>query len=151
MRTNRTLILNTLLIFILFVSCSSPSDSTNESHKSDESPSYAQIKIIRESAKIIGEPVRIGGLEVAQNDFPEDINWDDAGKACKVLGDGWRLPTKDELNLMYLYKDRIGGFANNNYWSSKDYQTTFAWFQFFYDGFQDVSVKSNLNFVRAVR
>lgn len=145
MRTNRTLILNNLMIFILFVSCSSPSDSTNES------PSYAQIKIIRESAKIIGEPVKIGGLEVAQKDFPEEINWDDAGMACKVLGDGWRLPTKDELNLMYLYKDRIGGFANNNYWSSKDYQTTFAWFQFFYDGFQDVSVKSNLNFVRAVR
>ena len=151
MRTNRTLILNTLLIFILFVSCSSPSDSTNESHKSDESPSYAQIKIIRESAKIIGEPVRIEGLEVAQNDFPEEINWDDAGKACKALGDGWRLPTKDELNLMYLNKDRIGGFANNNYWSSKVYLNDFAWLQFFYNGFQDVSVKSNLNFVRAVR
>ena len=144
MRTNRTLILNNLMIFILFVSCSSPSGSTNESPTSDEAATYKQIKII-------GEPIRIGGLEVAQNDFPEDINWDDAGKACKALGDGWRLPTKDELNLMYLNKDRIGGFANNNYWSSKVYLNDFAWLQFFYNGFQDVSVKGNLNFVRAVR
>ena len=151
MRTNRTLILNNLMIFILFVSCSSPSGSTNESPTSDEAATYKQIKIIGEPIRIIGEPVRIGGLEVAQNDFPEDINWDDAGKACKALGDGWRLPTKDELNLMYLNKDRIGGFANNNYWSSKVYLNDFAWLQFFYNGFQDVTVKGNLNFVRAVR
>ena len=73
MRTNRTLILNNLMIFILFVSCSSPSDSTNESPTSDEAATYKQIKIIREPIRIIGEPVRIGGLEVAQNDFPKKM------------------------------------------------------------------------------
>ena len=34
-----------------------------------------------------------------------EMNWDDAMKACADLGDGWRLPTKDELNL--LYENRI--------------------------------------------
>lgn len=29
------------------------------------------------------------------------------------LGDGWRLPTKDELNVLYENKDKIGGFASN--------------------------------------
>ena len=41
-------------------------------------------------------------------------------KACAALGGGWRLPTKDELNILYENKDKIGGFASNNYWSSTE-------------------------------
>ncbi len=36
------------------------------------------------------------------------MNWDDAKEACENLGDGWRLPTKDELNILYKNKDKIG-------------------------------------------
>ena len=55
---------------------------------------------------------------VAENDFPETMPLDEAIEACADLGDGWRLPTMDELNLMYENKDKIGGFAKEYYWNS---------------------------------
>ena len=66
--------------------------------------------------KIIGKPIKTGNLEIAQYDFPKKMNWHDAKKACETLGDGWRLPTKDELNSSYF--SQIGGMAFNWYWSS---------------------------------
>jgi hypothetical protein len=77
------------------------------------------------SDSIIGVPIRIGNLEVAQFDFPSKLNGDYAGEECQALGKGWRLPTIAELNELYvnLHKKGIGGFSNTTYWSdsfSKD-------------------------------
>ena len=64
----------------------------------------------------------------------------------------WFLPSKDELNEMYLNKDAIGGFANTNYWSSTEVDNDFAWVQFFTSGGgQDGIIKYGINNVRAVR
>ena len=77
------------------------------------------VRAVRaDSPSIIGKPIRIGNLEVARNDFPNKMLWDEAMEACANLGDGWRLPTMDELNLMYENKDKIGGFAKEYYWNS---------------------------------
>ena len=139
MKANRTLILNALLIFILFVSCSSPSDSTNDS------PTSEQIKII-------GKPIRIGNIEVAQYDFPKTMSWYDADESCKGLGDGWRLPTKDELNFMYENKNEIGGFRSGDYyWSSSMSDGDHGWIQLFRDGYQDELSLRFKEFVRAIR
>jgi len=72
--------------------------------------------VIGQSKKIIGKPIKIENLEVAQNDFPKVMTWYEAKKACYALGSRWRLPTKDELDI--LYKNKIGGFADGYYWSS---------------------------------
>ena len=72
------------------------------------------------SVSIIGKPIRIGSIEVAQNDFPKKMNWNNAVKACTDLGNGWRLPTKYELNLIYLNQDKIVGIADWCYWSSTE-------------------------------
>jgi nitrous oxide reductase accessory protein NosL len=132
----KTLLLNTLLIVILLVSCSSPSDSYTP-----------------EQSKIIGTPYKIGSFEVAQNDFPNQMNWNDAKKACEGLGNGWRLPTKDELNLMYKNRKKIGGFALSTYWSSTEvgYNNDGAWIQDFVDGLEDLAGKDHLYYVRSVR
>ena len=64
----------------------------------------------------------------------------------------WFLPSKDELNEMYLNKDAIGGFANNNYWSSTENDSSVAWCQYFFNGSQYfVFGKNNYYYVRAVR
>jgi hypothetical protein len=45
----------------------------------------------------------------------------------------------------------VGGFANDYYWSSTEYDSSVAWWQNFLDGFQDGSGKGGINDVRAVR
>jgi hypothetical protein len=46
------------------------------------------------------------------------MKWKDAIKACEDLGNGWRLPTKDELILLFENKDVTGDFGDRSYWSS---------------------------------
>ncbi len=102
-------------------------------------------------ASVIGKPIRLQNFEVAQYDFEAEMNWDDAKLACAKLGKGWRLPTKNELNVMYKNKDRIGGFANDYYWSSTEDDANDAWIQSFYFGYQYYSNKYATFYVRAVR
>jgi hypothetical protein len=65
---------------------------------------------------------------------------------------GWYLPNKEELNLLYLQKVIVGGFASDNYWSSSEFDSNFAWIQFFVNGFQSVGWKGSHGIkVRAVR
>lgn len=86
--------------------------------------------------------------------YPEDLGehtWKDAKKVCKELGDGWRLPTREELHLMWLNKNTIGGFAAASYWSSSEYANYTAWYHYFNFGYQDSDGKNNTYYVRAVR
>ena len=39
-------------------------------------------------------------------------------------------------NILYKNKDKIGGFANNDYWSSTEDGNFTAWVQYFSDGGQ---------------
>ena len=95
--------------------------------------------------------VKIGRLEVMTKDLGK-MEWDDAMKACADLGDGWRLPTKDELlNILYENKDEIGGFATSYYWSSTEYDNSSAWGRSFANGNRDYSYKYYAFYVRAVR
>ena len=92
-------------------------------------------------------------FEVDQHDLPKAMTWKEAKQTFADLGDGWRLPTKDELNLMYENKDKIGGYKNNTgYWSSTEYNNYNAWRQNFYNGKQGYCSKdcAYLN-VRVVR
>jgi hypothetical protein len=82
--------------------------------------------------------------------------WGDAKKACESLGDGWRMPTKDELNILYQNKDKIGGFDSRggiSYWSSvtTGYSNFYAFTQSFYDGNQSFSNREYTYYVRAVK
>lgn len=51
-----------------------------------------------------------------------------AAKICADLNidgyDDWFLPTTHELELLYNYKNLVGGFTNTNYSSSTDYKNT---------------------------
>ena len=65
--------------------------------------------------------------------------------------DDWYLPSKYELNLMYLQKAAIGGFAGTYYWSSTEYNTNFAWRQHFVNGDQNNWFKIYPYYARAIR
>ncbi len=98
--------------------------------------------------------VKIGNLEVMTEDLGAQ-NWENAKKACKNLGDGWRLPSKNELNLLNENKEKIGGFAEHWYWSSTDFKKKkyTAWVQYFGDDLrtQMYNYKYSTCYVRAVR
>ena len=86
-----------------------------------------------------------------------------AGLARAYSGGGytdWFLPSKDELNKMYLNRATInttaasnGGsnFANADYWSSTESDLNSAWLQNFANGYQNNYNKYNTKSVRAVR
>jgi hypothetical protein len=63
----------------------------------------------------------------------------------------WFLPSKDDLNQLYLQKTVIGGFINSTYWSSSEYNAYFALGQDFYNGNQLNASKIATGSVRAVR
>jgi hypothetical protein len=77
-----------------------------------------------------------------------------AGLARAYAGGGytdWYLPSKDELNKLYLNRIAIGGFASNYYWSSTEAGSFNAWDQNFGSGFQNSSFKVDTDYVRAIR
>ena len=63
----------------------------------------------------------------------------------------WRLPTKDELNLIYKQKESIGGFSTYSYWSSTEYGSASVWDQDFNGGYQNPISQEDKDNVRAVR
>ena len=64
----------------------------------------------------------------------------------------WFLPSKDELNQLYVNQAAIGGFVElDYYWSSTEYDLNNAWFQNCYYGSQGISYKIYPSNVRAVR
>ena len=67
-----------------------------------------------------------------------------------VYGD-WFLPSKGELNQMYINRIAIGGFSSDFYWSSSEYDDYFAWYQVFYYGDQGIDFKNASYYVRPVR
>jgi len=85
-------------------------------------------------------------------------NWGQANDQLKLLNSlnykgysDWRLPTKDELNVLYLNKDFVGGFSTYLYWSSSEYNADYAWYQNFTNGGQNYGSKLNYGYVRCVR
>lgn len=73
--------------------------------------------LAQDSEEIIGKPIKIGNLLVAENDFPNALNFEDAKKACRALGKGWRLPSVSESNMMYKRRDKIENKDDTFYWN----------------------------------
>ena len=127
----------------MFASC-----GANESESESSTVNFARREV---------STIKIDNLEVMTEDLERTYTWGDAMKACADLGDGWRLPTKDELNLLYENKEKIGGFAGNYYWSSTEHGINIneAWNHGFSNGFPNDALfstsKSKSKYVRAVR
>lgn len=97
---------------------------------------------------------KLGKLEIFNSDIGE-LSHNDAKLACMKLGDGWRLPSKLELNTIYENKKLINGLTEAFYWSSDNADGIIgsAWGQNFSDGFQNTcstAIKYK-NFTRPVR
>ena len=69
----------------------------------------------------------------------------------------WRVPTRDELNVLYQNRAAIGGFEESGsylggwHWSSSQFSNLFAWGQRFSDGGRNYDVKDGSSSLRCVR
>tara|TARA_R110002153_G_scaffold86470_1_gene214746 strand:- start:11777 stop:13090 length:1314 start_codon:yes stop_codon:yes gene_type:complete len=83
-----------------------------------------------------------------------------AASVCRSISGSWDLPSKDELNELYVNLTLINlGISNNGgdslatgaYWSSTQYDYNLAWYQDFFIGDQDGTSKGFTTNVRAVK
>ena len=82
------------------------------------------------------------------------MNLQQAGEACKKLGAGWRLPTRDESEALYknLHLKGEGNFnKKTSYWTSSMSPDDWNLSMNFSDGRAYIDVEDSLNLVRAVR
>ena len=69
----------------------------------------------------------------------------------------WYLPSKDELVEMYNTigkgspEGNIGGFSNDYYWPSSEFNLNYAWYVSFTDGYTYFNYKGAANRVRVIR
>jgi hypothetical protein len=115
--------------------------------------SFSQTKTIN--------TVTIGNLEIMTEDILVEPNtWRTLTKASLEIGGGWRLPTIDELSVLYTNRDLIGGFDKYCYWSSTEFPNSADQDAVFYimfnahngeDGKQVGCLKTERAWVRHVR
>lgn len=193
----KTLLLNTLLIVILFISCKKEDNNPTPTPTPTPNPTTIAIGESYQGGKIayilqagdfgydanvphglIAAPSDQGigqwgcyGIGIAgaygtyigagnQNTIAIMNGCSEASIAARRCGDlvlggysDWYLPSIDELNLLYLNRVAIGGFAPNAYWSSTEFDSGYAWGRGFLDGapplkFAKVTISG---YVRAVR
>ena len=97
----------------------------------------------------------------------EDVDWKTALERCKSIRaggfDDWRAPTKDESYVIYrglgpnvttsdaFKTGQPEAFDDRWYWTSTEYVSGYAWYQFFVDGNRVYGGKGYQTRVRAVR
>ena len=102
---------------------------------------------LKNTAIIIANQGPVDGNAFAATICNEYYVTETVGLVTTTYGD-WYLPSKYELNLLYLKKSVVGGFANWYYWSSTEMESGWSALQYFANG---VSYRVNKNLTYAVR
>lgn len=83
--------------------------------------------------KITGEQI-INPLDfdVAENDCPKYISWNQAENLANQMGEGWRLPSKSEIELLKEFK-LVFGLDKRVYWTNEingnmAFSKSFKWY-----------------------
>ena len=102
---------------------------------------------------IITKPNSAESFLVANNDFNLLMDLQQANHGCKELENGWRLPSKVELELMYknLHLNGLGSFQSNFYWTCTEGRNEFYWVLDFNSGVFAMTTELGMLNTRAVR
>jgi hypothetical protein len=90
-------------------------------------------------------------FEVAEKDESNEMTWDEAMEKFKDNPEGWRLPTRTELMLIYEHRKEIGSFEKAWYWSSITDDSIGAYIQDIDGGLQGWDFRRFINRVRCIR
>ena len=175
MKANGTLILKCSLIVFLFVSCKKL--TVGESYQGGKiayiDASGKHGLIAAPSDQSTSSPWGCAGTPISgadgtaigtgcQNTIDIMNGCSTAGIAARLCGDlvlggysDWYLPSKDELNQLYINRVAIGGFTGGftgmKYWMSKEQDNNFGAIQDFGNGNLYITSKNSACYVRAVR
>jgi hypothetical protein len=106
---------------------------------------------LKNTAIIIANQGAVDGNTFAATVCNEYSVTETVGGITTTYGD-WYLPSKHELDLLYLQQLVVGGFAGGYYWSSTENSSVHAWMQSFDDGSLNANGKFNASAsVRAIR
>ena len=114
-------------------------NSNPDANKYSLKNKLALVRLVRDNSIQSFSPETIKlksiGLEIMKKDIGQCDNAV-AKEICKMIGDEWRLPTKDELIKMYKLRVSIGGFRDygRGYWTSSNYGEASRWCVDFSDG-----------------
>src|SRR5258706_11342423 len=96
-------------------------------------------------------PDTVKPMYATPKDAPLTYTFNEAQKYAKKLDahghQDWRVPTKEELNVLFNNRAAIGGFSVTGslpagwYWSASAYDEWYAWGQRFSDGYRYYNVK----------
>ena len=117
------------------------------------------------SCGAIGDGVNAGAMNTAlivAKQMADNLTGNYAAQVCAdftatsngVLYGDWYLPSKHELNLLFLEKANLPGLSfpfTWQYWSSTESSSTNAWNQLFDSGTQQQNSKGNTGIARAIR
>jgi hypothetical protein len=93
-------------------------------------------------------------------DEPGTYTFNQAANHAQKVGDGFRVPTINELNVLYENRNKgklkgtfneTGSYPAGWYWSSSPYVNGNGWAQRFSDGYQDTSLRYGGSSLRLVR
>jgi hypothetical protein len=128
-----------------------------------------QHGLVATAADIVNKPWGCGGTLIAgadgtaigtgnQNTIDIMAGCATADIAARVCGDlteggysDWYLPSKDELNKLYINRVAIGNFNASSYWSSSEVNANQAYYQVFFTGDQLPESKSTGLTIRPIR
>lgn len=70
-----------------------------------------------QSTAQFSQTIKIGKVEVMSEDVGV-MSWELAKERAAKLGSGWRLPTIEELKLIFKRKDKLGNFMKDSYYAN---------------------------------
>ena len=131
-------------------------ESKIEALKSQEIESQIEAlksqEIVHPSSNLDKAPVicTLNGVKWLLGPEAEDeLTWEDAVAWCKL--NGGELPPREILFLASLNQDAADWFREQPYWSSTEFNATYAWVQSFRNGYTFYTSKPTSSYVRAVR
>ena len=120
------------LVFLFFLGACAGKDSKTSTDTSTDT-TKASVNAVKpvtidssdttnssDLASVSKNPYKLGNIEVASTDLGDPNTWDMAKARADGIGNGWRLPTDQELKEIYKNKKEIGGFSVDVYWSSEE-------------------------------
>jgi hypothetical protein len=136
-------------------------DALVESYEGYTAPLDLQIGDLHSGGIVFQINENGSGLVAAMEDLDQSYEWGQAFSEASSYSSegytGWHLPSRDELIEMYNTignggsQGNIGGFENDWYWSSSEYDNDLAWSVYFYNGNSDYDDKFSAYRVRVIR